>query len=380
MTTNERESDRVRVLIVDDSALMRKLIGDVLKTAPEIEVVGTARDGAEAVEKTGRLKPDVVTLDVEMQGITGLEALPLLQAAHDTAVIMVSAFTQEGADITLAALERGATDFFPKPERQQLAHVRESRDILVGKILSAAQHCPRSFRRPSRPVDGTATPLARPRSLASTAFLPRAGDVDLDPNIEIPRASPPLCIVIGISTGGPQALGEFLPRVTAPIPPILVVQHMPAQFTAVFAQRLNRACSVEVKEAEEGDRVTPNRILIAPGGRHMAVTGHAPNVRIALSDGAPVSSHRPSVDVLFHSAARVYQGSTAGIIMTGMGRDGVIGSKAILAVGGTTFGQDEGSSAVYGMNKAAFLEGAISFQFSLEQFPALIKRLSPATS
>jgi two-component system chemotaxis response regulator CheB len=383
VTTSEREKPRVRVLVVDDSALMRTLLADVLKTAPEIDVVGVARDGAEAVEQTARLKPDVVTLDVEMPAMTGLEALPLIQAAHDAAVIMISAFTQEGADITLAALERGATDFFPKPERHQLTHVRESRDILVAKILSAAQHRPRRPRSESSQGSSIAAPTPRVRTRPpSSAQIPvaRPGDSNLYPAFELPLARSPHCIVIGISTGGPQALGEFLPKVSAPVPPILVVQHMPAQFTAVFAERLNRSCSIAVKEAEEGDKVTPNRVLIAPGGRHMSVTGFPPNVRIVLSDGAPVSSHRPSVDVLFHSAARVYQASTVGIIMTGMGRDGVIGCKAILAIGGTTYGQDEGSSSVYGMNKAAFLEGGVTSQFSLEQFPALIKRLSPTTA
>ncbi len=383
MTTSEGQSERVRVLVVDDSALMRKLIADVLRTAPELDVVGVARDGAEAIEKTATLKPDVVTLDVEMPGMTGLEALPLIQAAHDAAVIMVSAFTQEGADITLAALERGASDFFPKPERHQLAHVRESRDILVGKILSAAHHRPRRPRGDSSHGSSIVAPTPRVRTRPSPvphASSARHGDSDLDPEIEIPHGRSPHCIVIGISTGGPQALGEFLPKVSAPIPPILIVQHMPAQFTSVFAGRLNRTCSVDVKEAEDGDRVTPNRVLIAPGGRHMAVTGMPPNVRIVISDGPPVSSHRPSVDVLFHSAARVYQGSAVGIIMTGMGRDGVIGCKAILAIGGTTYGQDEGSSSVYGMNKAAFVEGGVTSQFSLEQFPALIKRLSPTTA
>jgi two-component system chemotaxis response regulator CheB len=378
----EPKKDRVRVLIVDDSALMRKLIGDVLATEPEIEVVGTARTGAEAVEKSAALKPDVVTLDVEMPGMTGLEALPLIQAAHDAAVIMVSAFTQEGADITLEALEKGAIDFFPKPERLQLAHVRESRDVLVGKVLSAAQHRVRKSRRDAILGSSGSTTIPRFRSRAAPA-PPSTGSTrpgESDPEIEIPLARAPLCIVIGISTGGPQALGQFLPQVSGPVPPILIVQHMPGQFTAVFAERLNRSCSLTVKEAEEGDRLLPNRVLIAPGGRQMAVTGHPPNVRVALSDGPPVSSHRPSVDVLFHSAARVYQGSTVGIIMTGMGRDGVIGCKAILEVGGTTYGQDEATSSVYGMNKAAFLEGGVSFQFSLDQFPALIKRLGSTSS
>ncbi len=381
MNVADPKKDKVRVLIVDDSALMRKLIGDVLATETEIEVVGTARTGAEAVEKTASLKPDVVTLDVEMPGMTGLEALPLIQAAHDTAVIMVSAFTQEGADITLAALERGAIDFFPKPERLQLAHVRESRDVLVGKVLAAAHHRVRKSRREAIQGSSGSSTIPRFRSKISPPTPSSSTSrPESDPEIEIPLAKPPLCIVIGISTGGPQALGQFLPLVNAPVPPILVVQHMPGQFTAVFAERLNRTCSLTVKEAEEGDRLLPNRVLVAPGGRHMAITGHHPHARVALSDGAPVSSHRPSVDVLFHSAARVFQGSAVGIIMTGMGRDGVIGCKAILAAGGTTYGQDEATSSVYGMNKAAFLEGGVSYQFSLDQFPALIKRLGATSS
>jgi two-component system chemotaxis response regulator CheB len=183
------------------------------------------------------------------------------------------------------------------------------------------------------------------------------------------------CVVIGISTGGPQALGQVLPQVAPPTPPILIVQHMPAQFTGVFAQRLDRNCSVPVKEAEEGDAVTPDRILIAPGGRHLLLTGHPPNARATLADGPLVSGHKPSVDMLFQSAARVYGPSVVGIIMTGMGRDGAEGCKRILAAGGNTFGQDEATSVVYGMNKVAFLEGGVRQQFALEDLPGVIAHL-----
>jgi two-component system chemotaxis response regulator CheB len=372
-----REFPRVRVLIVDDSALMRKLLTDLLKSAPEIEVVGTARDGGEAVAQASALKPDVITLDVEMPGLSGLEALPLLQAVHNAAIIMVSTFTQEGADVTLAALEAGAIDFLPKPDRHQITQLRESRDTLVSKILAAAQTRTRGSRsQPSSPTLHDSTRLSRtirprPEPAAGTS---RASDTDLDVSSASNLAS--RCIVIGISTGGPQALGQVLPLVSGSIPPILVVQHMPGQFTFVFAERLNRSCEVAVKEAEDGDRVVANRILIAPGGRHLTVIGHAPNVRVAITDGPPVSGHRPSVDVLFRSAARAFPNAVVGIMMTGMGRDGVEGCRAILDAGGSTFGQDEASSVVYGMNKAAYLEGVIGSQFALDQFPALIKRLS----
>jgi two-component system chemotaxis response regulator CheB len=361
-------SERVRLLIVDDSALMRKLLADVLKSAPEIEVVGVARDGPEALRQVEQLKPDVVTLDVEMPGPSGLEVLPQLLAAHNLAVIMVSSFTQEGADVTLAALERGAIDFFPKPDRHQITQLRESRDLLVAKIVAAASTRTGRPRVPSH-APPEHTPLPRP----SRAPAVRPPETDLD--LEVVGATPSHFVMIGISTGGPQALGQILPLLTPPTPPVLIVQHMPAQFTSVFAQRLHRACSVAVKEAEEGDRVVANRILIAPGGRHMSVRGKPSGARVTLSDEPAVSGHRPSVDVLFRSAARVFEGSAVGILMTGMGRDGADGCKVILAAGGTTFGQDEATSAVYGMNKAAFLEGGITSQFALEQLPVLIKRL-----
>jgi two-component system chemotaxis response regulator CheB len=167
-----------------------------------------------------------------------------------------------------------------------------------------------------------------------------------------------------------------LPLLVPPAPPILVVQHMPAQFTGVFAERLNRCCSLSVKEAADGEIIQPNHILIAPGGRHTSLTGHAPWIRVVLSDDAPVSGHRPSIDVLFQSAARIYQSGAVGILMTGMGRDGVEGCKAILAAGGFTLGQDEGSSVVYGMNKAAYLEGTIKVQFALDELVSILSDIS----
>jgi two-component system chemotaxis response regulator CheB len=352
MTTAGRA--RVRVLVVDDSALMRKLIADMLHSSPEIEVVGIACDGAQAIEMAVRLKPDVVTLDVEMPGMSGLEALPALLEAHPAPVVMVSALTQEGAEVTLQALELGAVDFLPKPGPNKIAELKAAADLLTCKVLSAAQSRVRRVRTPA-----SASPRPEPRAARP----------------ENPPPSPTsaaACVVLGISTGGPQALSQTLPGLTPPTPPVLVVQHMPAQFTGAFAARLARRCSVAVKEAEEGDLVLPDRILIAPGGRHMTVVGRPPRVRVVLSDGPLVSGHRPSIDMLFHSAARVYGSSAIAIIMTGMGRDGVEGCKRILLAGGVTFGQDEPTSVVYGMNKAAFLEGAVTRQFALEDLPGII--------
>ncbi|MFO0951950.1 MAG: chemotaxis response regulator protein-glutamate methylesterase [Isosphaeraceae bacterium] len=363
---NPSES-RVRVLIVDDSALMRKLLADLLRTAPEVEVVGSARDGDEAVRLTAELRPHVVTLDVEMPGRSGLDVLPEILSAHETSVLMVSSFTQEGADVTLAALERGAADFFPKPDRHQLARMREGRDQFVAKVLEVAQYRPR--RRRSEAHAPTPAPTPPPRPQPAEPAEPKASGG---------AAASFRCVVIGISTGGPQALGAVLPLIAPPVPPVLVVQHMPAQFTAVFAQRLNRSCQVPVKEAAEGDRVVPNQILVAPGGRHMGLAGLPPKARVTLSDDPPMTGHKPSVDYLFKSAARVFQAGAVGFIMTGMGRDGVEGCHKILAAGGMTYGQDEATSSVYGMNKVAFLEGAVLGQFSLDQLPALIRKASAA--
>jgi two-component system, chemotaxis family, protein-glutamate methylesterase/glutaminase len=383
---NENKPERdpskvlVRVLVVDDSALMRRLLTDLLHSSPDIKVIGTASNGREAVLQAVKLKPDVITLDVEMPEVSGLDALPALLALQAAPVVMVSALTQEGADVTLQALELGAVDFLPKPERNQLTEMRGSRDLLIGKVLGAAQS---RVRRPRR----TATPPATTSTSSVTTVKPRPvrsrppGSGSPPPSTTTAAAAgiPAhgcACIVIGISTGGPQALSQVFPSLVPPMPPILIVQHMPGQFTHVFAERLNRYSTLTVKEAEEGDLVLPDRVLVAPGGRHMALAGLPPRLRVVISDEPPVTGHRPSIDVLFQSAARLYQSATVGLIMTGMGRDGVLGSKAILAAGGLVLGQDESSSVVYGMNKAAFLEGAVKAQFSLDELSGILQNIT----
>ena len=338
------------MLIVDDSALMRTVLTEILTSTGEIAVVGTARDGERAIEEARRLKPDVITLDVQMPGRSGLEILPELLAAHEAPVVMVSAFTKEGADVTLAALEAGAVDYLQKPERFQLAEMRQGGHQLVAKVLTAAQSRVRRSRS-SRVV----RPVAR---------------------VEAPPAPADAVIVIGISTGGPQTLAGLIPQVTEPMPPIVIVQHMPAGFTGVFAKRLDRNAQLSVKEAEEDDPLVSGRVLIAPGGRHVVFSGRPPHVRVALNDEPAVSGHRPSIDVLFESAARVYGARAAGFLMTGMGRDGVDGCRALLAAGGQTFAQDESTSVVFGMNKAAIHEGVGGTVFKAEELPALLRSLA----
>ncbi|QDV36845.1 protein-glutamate methylesterase/protein-glutamine glutaminase [Tautonia plasticadhaerens] len=344
----------VRVLIVDDSALIRKLLGEMLRSSPLLEVVGVARDGEEALELADRLRPDVVTLDVEMPGLSGLEVLPRLLEIAPVPVIMVSSWTQEGADVTLAALELGAVDFLAKPDRSRFSQLRDARDLLVAKVLMASKSKVRGQRSPTAAAPaGVVKPPPSPSSRAVRK-----------------------CVVLGISTGGPQTLTRIFSRLEPPFPPILVVQHMPATFTAVFANRLNRSCPASVQEATDGQRVEPDRILIAPGGRHLSLSGRPPMARVALSDGPLVSGHRPSVDVLFRSAAEVFGADAVGVMMTGMGRDGVEGCLKILEAGGTTLGQDEASSIIYGMNKAAFEAGAIRSQFSADELPGLLRMLA----
>lgn len=377
-------ANRVRVLIVDDSALMRRLLSDLLSSAPEIEVAGYARDGREAIAQAARLKPDVVTMDVEMPEVSGLQALPTLLAVHEVPVVMVSALTQEGAEVTLQALELGAVDYLPKPQKNPLGEMRAARDVLIAKVLAAAQSRVRRPRRTGRPrpVDGspggsvpTATSSSAPSSSAPSVEPTRRRPATPPSHLDLTSIG---VVVIGISTGGPQALSQVLPMLVAPIPPVLIVQHMLAEFTGVFAQRLDRYTdpSIRVKQAEQGDAIVADRILIAPGGRHLAIAGKAPRARVTISDEPEVSGHRPSIDVLFRSAAAAYGSSVAAFLMTGMGRDGVDGCKAVRQAGGLTLGQDEASSVVYGMNKAALLEGALAAQFPLDELPAILQDLA----
>jgi two-component system chemotaxis response regulator CheB len=373
----DRGPNQVSVLIVDDSALMRRLLSDLLSSAPEINIVGTARDGREALIQATRLRPDVITLDVEMPEVSGLEALPALQAAHDAAIVMVSALTQDGAEVTLQALELGAFDFMPKPQRNQLSEMRASRDLLVSKVLAAAQSRRSRARRGAGPRrTKPAAPAPGASATAATAKQGVKHGAPIAPAKAQGTAQSTLCFVIGISTGGPQALASIFPQLEPPVPPILVVQHMPPPYTRVFAQRLDRYSALSVKEAEEGDLVLPDHVLIAPGGLHMTLVGHSPRVQVTLSELPPVSGHRPSIDVLFQSAAKAYQAAVVGILMTGMGRDGVDGCKAVIALGGLALGQDEETSVVYGMNKAAFLEGAIKAQFPLDELPGIIQNIA----
>jgi two-component system chemotaxis response regulator CheB len=320
--------------VVDDSAFVRQALTRMLSAAPGIEVVGTAVDGQDGVEKVLLLRPDVVTLDVKMPRLDGLEALRKIMARCPTPVLLLSSLTGEGADVTLRGLELGAMDFIDKSSVQGNMNLLNLSADLVAKVRALAS-VPRS-----RLVQAAPGPVVAPR--------PRR------------QAAPAEVVVIGTSTGGPPALQQIIPRLPAPFAAsLLVVQHMPEGFTRSLAERLDHRSLLPVREAEDGEALVPGLVLIAPAGRHMKLRrrGQAP-ARVWLDEEPRSALHRPSVDVLMASVARAYGPRTLGIVLTGMGTDGVEGLRAIRAAGGRTLAESEESCVIYGMPKAALEAGA----------------------
>jgi two-component system chemotaxis response regulator CheB len=324
----------IKVLIVDDSAFMRKALSSMLESDHEIKVVGTARDGMEGVEKVSQLKPDIVTLDIEMPRMNGLEALKVIMEKMPLPVLMVSSLTEDGAKATLDALALGAIDFIPKNLQDLSLNIVKIRDHLLEKIKTIARK-KHKFKTPSEIHQRVITPLHIPKS---------SGQITKKANI----------VAIGTSTGGPKALQEVLPLLPEDFPVGgVIVQHMPPSFIGPFAQRLNQLSQVEVKEATTEDVIKPGLFLIAPGGYHMHVARKKPTeVGIELSKEPSNSLHRPSVDELMLSVAKVFPGNCIGVILTGMGQDGLEGIKAIKAAHGRTIAEAESTCIVYGMPRA----------------------------
>jgi two-component system chemotaxis response regulator CheB len=323
----------IRVLVVDDSPLVRKVVSDILSGDPGISVCATASTAEIALRKLEKEKPDVITMDIEMPGMGGVEGIGRIMARRPTAVIVLSALAQKGAEETIRALERGAVDFIQKPSASPSGGVAQVARELVEKVKEAARVHPRHLRAAA--AEPAARALARP--------APGSPDAGPCPPFEI--------VAIGASTGGPMALKTVLRDLPADFPAgVAVVQHMPAVFTGAFAARLNGLCALSVKEAEEGDEILAGRVLVAPGGRHMTVTRADGRCLVRLSDDDPVSGHRPSVDVLMASVAEEYGCSAVGVIMTGMGKDGARGIARLRERGGWVIAQDEESSVVFGMN------------------------------
>ncbi len=342
-------ANKVRVLIIDDSSIVRSILRGALSQHPHIEVVGLARDGHEGLAKIAELRPDVVTLDVEMPRLNGIRVLERVPAKAPVAFVMVSTLTQSGAQITMEALQKGAFDFVTKPTRG-LGQSPEFRERLFEKVLAAARS---KTRR--RVIASTKTPSSAP---------------SLPPNTQ--RA---WIVAIGISCGGPQTLMSMMPVFPSDFPPILITQHMPGQFTPSFAKHLDAACSMKAKEASHQDRPEPGTIYVAPGGRHMRLVRRGMNLVIELDDEPPVSRHRPSVDVLFESVARSCPTRSVGVIMTGMGDDGVVGLGMMREAGAWTIGQDQQTSIVYGMPKEAAKAGALDYTVPLSKIPLAISKL-----
>ncbi|GAB4223469.1 MAG: chemotaxis response regulator protein-glutamate methylesterase [Gammaproteobacteria bacterium] len=348
-------SNKIKVLIVDDSALVRKILQNGLSKDPDIEVIGTARDPYIARDLLVEHQPDVITLDVEMPRMDGVTFLRKFMPTFPTPTIMVSSLTEKGKRITIEALEAGAIDIIEKPK----VGVADELPLMMDDICERVKAAARAKVR--------ARMVAKSRQTSTTA----------DPDIEdVSKAldhSTDQVIAIGASTGGVEALARILPMFPAATPGIVIVQHMPGGFTHSFAQRLDSICTLQVKEAEDGDRIRAGRALLAPGGnRHMEVYRAGGEYRVRLVEGPKVSSHQPSVDVLFDSVAKNVGKNATAVLMTGMGKDGANGLKKLRDVGCHTFAQDEQSCVVYGMPKAAWDIGAAEYQVSLDKIPVQV--------
>jgi two-component system chemotaxis response regulator CheB len=334
----QRGQRRIRVVVVDDSALVRQVLRELINAEPDLEVVGVAADPIAAREIIRSVAPDVITLDVEMPRMDGLEFLERLMRLRPTPVVMVSSLTQHGSEVALRALELGAVDVVPKPRAGIADGLAEYRHELAEKIRTAAR-----------------ANVVRLRPAASVAHT-----ADAVLPVTLTRvASTEKLVVIGASTGGTEAIKEVLMRLPPDAPGVLVTQHMPEAFTRSFAQRLDGLCRIRVKEAEHGERVLPGHAYVAPGHSHLLLKRCGANYVTELSQGPPVNRHRPAVDVLFRSAANAAGQNALGVILTGMGKDGAAGMLEMKRAGAYNIAQDEASCVVFGMPREAIAAGGV---------------------
>jgi two-component system chemotaxis response regulator CheB len=327
--------NQIKILVVDDSFIMQKVLSDLLQSDSQLCVVGTARDGEEALAKIPTLHPDVVTLDIEMPRMNGLTAVKKIMETNPIPIVMISALTQREAQLTLKALEFGAVDYVPKPSGQISLNMNAVKDELILKVKTAASA----------------------NVTKKTPTVVQESDFSgVQPSDKI--------ISIAASTGGPPAIAHVLTHLPSNSPPILVVQHMPKGVTKLFAEGLNQTCRFKVKEAEEGDYVQEGLALIAPGDYHMVVTK---NGKISLNQDPPVNYVRPAADVMMISVAEIYSSKNVGVVLTGMGSDGARGIRAIKEKGGATIAQDQETCVIFGMPKVAILTGFVDVVAPLER-------------
>ncbi|WP_305072729.1 protein-glutamate methylesterase/protein-glutamine glutaminase [Propionivibrio sp.] len=352
-------SRKTKVMIVDDSALVRQVITQAISRDPSIEVVATAQDPIFALEKLKNQWPDVIVLDIEMPRMDGLTFLKKIMAEHPTPVIICSSLAEKGAQVTMEALASGAVSIITKPKIDLKAFLQDSANDIVANIKAAA----RANMRAVRQMASTPHPLVNRPKLSADVMLPSThtgarmyGTTDK-------------LIAIGTSTGGTQALEAVLTKLPAVSTGIVIVQHMPERFTAMFAERLNNLCQIEVREGKDGDRVRAGLALIAPGGKHMLLKRSGAQYYVEVRDGPLVNRHKPSVDVLFRSVALVAGKNALGIIMTGMGDDGARGLKEMRDTGAQTIAEDESSCVVFGMPKEAIKLGAAGKVLPLDTIP-----------
>ncbi|HEY0016805.1 MAG TPA: chemotaxis response regulator protein-glutamate methylesterase [Longimicrobium sp.] len=374
MSFSERSRPHT-VLVVDDSAFMRRVISDILSRTDEFRVVGTARDGNDALRKVHQLEPDLVTMDVEMPGLDGLSALGYIMSETPRPVVMLSAYTTEGGDATMRALDYGAVDFVAKPSGTISLDLDTVADRLLDAMRAAATAnlsvIPVRVRRPPAPaapsaearadvpVDGDAatraeTAAARRRRRRAEAAAPAPPPPPPRPMAPATGPSAETVVAIAASTGGPRALTELIPRLRAPLgAAVLIVQHMPPRFTRSFAERLDGMSALRVREAADGERVCSDHVYLAPGDFHMRIVREGGEVRIALDQGPTLWGVRPAADPLFRSVAELFGPRAVGVVLTGMGRDGAEGVREIVDAGGYGIAQDRESSVIFGMPAAA---------------------------
>ncbi|MFU2508165.1 protein-glutamate methylesterase/protein-glutamine glutaminase [Pseudoalteromonas sp. ASV78] len=368
----------VKVLVVDDSSFFRRRVSEILEQDKDIEVIGFAVNGREAVDKANQLRPDVITMDVEMPVLDGISAVKEIMAANPTPILMFSSLTRDGATATLDALDAGALDFLPKKFEDIARNNEDAIKLLQNKVKEIGRRRLSRFSRPTAttPVTPTSTATTtRPAITQPDRSFNRSTAPSTTANIRASGKKYQI-VAIGTSTGGPVALQTILTQLPANFPhPILLIQHMPAAFTPAFAARLNGLCKIQVKEAQQGDKLMPGVAYLAPGGQQMLIEGRGANrtLRVFEDDSVRIT-YKPSVDVTFASTAKAFQGDVLAVVLTGMGADGRDGARMLKQAGATIWAQDEKTSVVYGMPQAVTSAGLSSASIALSDVATRLVR------